>query len=158
MNTFSTKRTIIAGIISGIAVNIAGFLTFGLLGMGLNYDGILLKPGLQNEKIIAVWTQIEPLPLAVTAPAIIALGYLLLAVAYAFVYRWIAPVMLQGIKARALRISIFFLITFMFWELNTPINLFSEPFPLAALDVLYFIIMAFAGAFAMAWAFEYKRR
>ncbi|PCI21307.1 hypothetical protein COB64_00285 [Candidatus Wolfebacteria bacterium] len=158
MNTFSTKRTIIAGIISGIAVNIAGFFTFALLGMGLNFNGILLRPGLQNEKIIAVWKTLEPLPLAVTAPVVIALGYLLLAVVYAFVYRWIAPVMPQGIKARALRISLFFITTFLFWELNTPINLFSEPFPLAALDVLYFIIMACAGAFAMAWAFERRRK
>jgi len=40
-------------------------LTFRLLGFGWNGGGILLSSPIQSQKLIAVWTQLEPLPLVV---------------------------------------------------------------------------------------------
>ena len=47
-------------------------LTFRMLGFGWNGDGILLDPTIQSAKLIAVWTQLDPLPLIVTQPALMA--------------------------------------------------------------------------------------
>jgi hypothetical protein len=60
----SFSRTIIAGLAGGIAVNAVMLLTFRLIGFGWNGGGILLDPLIQSKKLIDIWTQIEPLPLA----------------------------------------------------------------------------------------------
>ncbi|NIM44061.1 MAG: hypothetical protein GTO54_00235, partial [Nitrososphaeria archaeon] len=58
----------------GLAANIAILLTFRLIGFGQTGGGILLDPRFQSEKLIAVWTQIEPLPMAVQNPMLFSIG------------------------------------------------------------------------------------
>ncbi len=58
----SHARTILAGVAGGSAMNLAMLLTFRLIGFGINAEGVLLDPSLQSKKLIAVWTEIEPLP------------------------------------------------------------------------------------------------
>jgi hypothetical protein len=117
-------------------MNGAMVLTFRFLGFGVHADGILLDPSLQSEKLIAVWTRLEPLPLVVAAPAPIIIGLILFAIGHAFLYRMISPVWPAGIVLRALRMALLiFFFSFLFWEFFTPFNQFGEPLSLIALEL-----------------------
>ena len=86
----SHARTVLAGIAGGFAMNLVMLLTFRFIGFGASGEGILLDPSLQSEKLIAVWTEIEPLPLVVNQPAPIIRGIILFGIAHAYIYRWIS--------------------------------------------------------------------
>ena len=53
------RRTLLAGVAGGFAMNVAMMLTFRLIGFGIDGDGILLDPRVQSSKLIAVWTEID---------------------------------------------------------------------------------------------------
>jgi hypothetical protein len=82
-------RTLIAGLAGGLTMNVAMLLTFRLAGFAWNGGGILLNPSVQSQKLIAVWTQIEPLPLVVSNPAPIVFGLMLFSIGHALIYRWL---------------------------------------------------------------------
>ena len=58
-------RVLIAGLAGGLTFNVVILLTFRWIGFGWNGGGFLLTSPIQSHKLIAVWTQIEPLPLVV---------------------------------------------------------------------------------------------
>jgi hypothetical protein len=148
-------RTLLGGLAAGLAVNLAILLTFRLVGFGLDAHGILLNPSLQSQKLIALWTVIEPLPLIVTHPVAMALGFVALAVLHAFVYRWLAPGWPPGILRRALRMTaLLFFLSYLFFEFFTPFNQLHEPLPLVALELAFWALAAFAEAFTLAWLIE----
>jgi len=147
------KKIFIVSIIGGIALNLAGFLTFGLLGTGMDFNGILTGPGMQNQKIVAVWHHIEPLPLSMTDPMIIGAGYFVLAFVFTLIYvLYIAGKFSQ--KRRVLRLFYLILIPFLFWEFNTPINLMGESWLLVLIDIAFWSIMAFAGALGIILSYD----
>ena len=151
--------TLIAGLAGGLALNLAMLLTFRLIGFGWNGGGILLDPSIQNPKLIAVWTQLEPLPLVVSNPAPIIAGLIVFAILHAFVYRWLAPGWPPGVTARALRLTaLIFLLSFVFWEFFTPFNQFGEPLVLITLELAFWAATALAEAFAIAGVLEARRR
>lgn len=61
-------RILMAGLAGGLTLNVVMLLTFRLIGFGWNGGGFLLTATIQSRKLIAVWTQIEPLPLIVANP------------------------------------------------------------------------------------------
>jgi hypothetical protein len=65
------RRIVLAGLAGGLAANLAMLVTFRLLGFG---TGLLHNPRWQSPKLIAVWTQLQPLPRIVTAPLPMILG------------------------------------------------------------------------------------
>ncbi len=139
-------------------MNIVMLLTFRFIGFGLNGNGILLDPSIQSKKLIAVWTQLEPLPLVVASPAPIIIGLILFGIGHAFIYKWLSPVWPSGIKARALRMAaLIFFLSFLFWEFFTPYNQFGEPLPLIALELLFWAVIAVADAFAISSVCEWHR-
>jgi hypothetical protein len=151
----SSCRTILAGLAGGVALNLTMLLTFRLLGFGLNGGGILLDPALQGPKVIAVWTQIEPIPLVVSDPLFIGMGLILFAVFHAFVYQWLAPAWPTGILERAGRLAVLvFGLSFLFWEFFTPFNMFGEPLPLIGLELVFWALIALAEAFVIAVILE----
>lgn len=148
-------RTLVAGVVGGIAMNVVMLLTFRLLGFGWDGGGFLLDPARQSPKLIAVWTELEPLPRIVAEPGPMVLGLLLFAVGHAFIYRWLAPTWPPGTPARALRMSgLLFLVCFLFWEFFTPFNLFGEPVSLIAVELLFWGAIALAEGFAIAGVAE----
>lgn len=148
-------RTIVAGLAGGIAMNLAMVLTFRLVGFGLNADGFLLNPSVQSHKLIAVWTEIEPLPLVVTNPTPIILGLILFGIAHAYLYRWVSPAWPEGIVRRGLSFAlIVFLIGFLFWEFFTPFNQFGEPLGLITIELSFWAIIALADGFAISTCME----
>ncbi len=147
------KKLIFASIIGGIALNLAGFLTFGLFGTGMDFNGILTGEGYQNDKVVAVWHTLEPLPLSVTDPIVIGAGYFVLA----FIFAWVYKLYLAGRfnrKRRIFRLYLLILIPFLFWEFNTPINLMGEPWLLVLIDVAFWKIMAFIGAIGIVLSYD----
>lgn len=151
----STGKTIVAGLAGGMALNVAMLLTFRLVGFGWNGDGILITSPLQSRKLVAVWTEIEPLPLIVANPVPMISGLMIFGVGHAFVYKWLAPSWPTGIVPRAFRMAaLVFFMTFLFWEFFTPFNLFGEPLPLLALETLFWGFIALAEALAIATFME----
>jgi hypothetical protein len=130
-------------------------LTFRVIGFGWNGDGILLDPTIQSTKLIAVWTQLDPLPLIVTQPALMAAGLITFGVVHAAIYRSVARAWPPGIVPRALRMAfVLFALSFAFWEFFTPFNQLGEPFLLIALELSFWAVMALAEAFTLAALLE----
>jgi len=131
--------------------NVAMFLTFRLIGFGPDGHGILLNPRTQSAKLIAVWTQIEPLPLIVAKPHIIIFGLYVFAFAQAVLYRLLSPAWPAGIGPRALRLAALrFVLTFLFWEFFTPLNQFGEPLRLISVELGFWLVVALVESFAIA--------
>jgi hypothetical protein len=148
-------RTFVAGIAGGMAMNLTMLLTFRAIGFGWDGDGILLTSSIQSQKLVAVWTKLEPLPLVVANPAPIIAGLVLFGIGHAFMYRWLSPAWPQGLTQRALRFAgLLFFMTFFFWEFFTPFNQFGEPLPLIALELCFWAAIALAESFAIAAVVE----
>ncbi len=94
-------RTIAAGLAGGLAFIVGTFLTFAQFsGSKRGQEGLLFNPATQHPRVIAVWKDIEPLPRVIENPPVIIAGMLLFGVAYAFVYRSIAPAWPAGVGRR----------------------------------------------------------
>lgn len=153
----SALRALLAGLAGGLVVNLAMLLTFRLIGFGWNGGGILLDPSIQSRKLIAVWTQIEPIPLVVSNPAPIVMGLILFGIVHAFIYRWLAPAWPPGIVSRAWRMAaLVFFLSFLFWEFFAPFNQLGEPLPLIGLELIFWAAVAIAEALAIAAVLEWK--
>ena len=147
----SHGRIVAAGIAGGMALNLVMLLTFRLLGFGWDGDGILIKSGSQSRKLVAVWTELEPLPLVVNNPVPIIFGMVLFGIIHAYVFSWIAPAWPDGRLNRGLRFALLiFGMTFLFWEFFTPFNLFGEPLHLIGLELLFWACIALAEGLAIA--------
>lgn len=141
----SHGKTVLAGVAGGFAMNLAMLLTFRFIGFGARGDGILLDPSIQSRKLIAVWTELEPLPLVVDRPAFIIAGIVVFGIIHAYLFRWISPVWPVGIAKRGFRFAaLVFLMTFLFWEFFTPFNQFGEPLPLIGLELVFWALIALA--------------
>ena len=144
-------RTIMAGIAGGLSMNVVMLLTFRLLGFGWNGGGILLESPAQSKKLIAVWTEIEPIPLVVNEPAPIIIGLMLFGVIHAYLFRWLSVAWPNGIVNRGLRFAgLVFVMTFLFWEFFTPFNMFGEPLHLIALELVFWGLIALADGLSIA--------
>jgi len=152
-------KTVLAGVAGGLAMNVAMFLTFRLLGFGWKGGGILLDPTLQSPKLIDVWTRLEPLPLVVSHPLIIIIGLILFGIGHAFVYRWLSRAWPDGIGARTWRMAlILFFFSYVFWEFFTPFNQFGEPLPLIGIELFFWAIIALSEALAITTVMEAGKR
>lgn len=148
-------RAFIAGLAGGVTINLVMLLTFRAIGFGWNGGGILLTSPMQSKKLIAVWTQLEPLPLVVSHPVPIIVGLFFFSIGYAFIYKWLSIAWPQGVVPRALRLGgLLFFMTFLFWEFFTPFNQFGEPLPLVCLELFFWALIAMAAAFAIVFVIE----
>lgn len=151
----SHARTVLAGVCGGIAMNAVMFLTFRLIGFGVNGDGFLLDPAIQSGKLIAVWTELEPLPLVVHRPLPIISGMIAFGIVHAFFYRWICSAWPPGIARRGLSFALLvFVLSFVFWEFFTPFNQFGEPVGLIAIELTFWALIALADGYAIAAMME----
>jgi len=144
-------RTVLAGIAGGLAINITMLMTFRLLGFGWDGNGILIKSSSQSQKLIAVWTELEPLPLVVNRPAPIIIGIILFGIIHAYMYRWLSPTWPAGILKKGLLFAgLVFVMAFLFWEFFTPFNLFGEPLKLIAIELIFWALIALADGLTIA--------
>jgi len=151
----SQARTILAGVAGGCAMNLMMLITFRLIGFGVNGNGILLNPKFQSRKLIAVWTELEPLPLVVNQPLPIILGIIGFGIVHAYLYRWLCPPWPTGVAKRGFRFALLvFVMTFLFWEFFTPFNQFGEPLGLIAIELVFWALIAVADGFAISAIME----
>ncbi len=149
-------RTVIAGTAGGLALSVAMLLTFRLIGFGWNADGLLLQSAWQSPKLIAVWTELAPLPRIIAQPAGMILGLVLFGIGHAVVYRWLSPAWPKRVWSRGWRFSLLALgMTYSFWEFFTPFNLLGEPLPLIALELAFWTIVAFSEGCVLAAVSEW---
>ena len=145
-------KKILAGIAGGLAMNITMLLTFRLLGFGWNGNGILIESASQSQKLIAVWTELEPLPLVVNTPFPIIIGIVIFGIIHAYLFRWLSPAWPAGILKKGLRFAgLVFVMTFLFWEFFTPYNLFGEPLHLIGLELVFWTCISLADGLAIAF-------
>jgi hypothetical protein len=143
----SIARALIAGAVGGTVFNIVGFLTFVLIGTGLDNSGPLLDSGLQSRKVIAVWTTMQPLPKFQTAPMAILAIYMLLGAGYALLFRSVERAWPKGFAQRTARLgSTIWGLSCVFFELLGPFNLLGEPLALVGLELAFWGLMALAAA------------
>ncbi len=155
----SHARTVLAGVAGGFAMNAAMLLTFRFIGFGVSGEGILLNPALQSGKLIAVWTELEPLPLVVNRPLPIILGIIAFGIAHAYLYRWICPAWPPGVARRGLSFALLIFVTsFLFWEFFTPFNQFGEPLGLIAIELSFWALIAVADGMAISAIMERGER
>lgn len=143
-------RTLLAGIAGGMAMNLTMLMTFRLIGFGWNGDGILIRSASQSQKLVAVWTELEPIPLVVDTPAPIIMGIVLFGIVHACLFRQLAAAWTGGAVRRGLKFAgLVFVMTFLFWEFFTPFNLFGEPLHLIALELVFWACIALADGLAI---------
>ena len=151
----SHLRTCAAGIAAGLSMNLAMLLTFRLIGFGIEGDGILMDPSVQSSKVIAVWSELEPLPLVVDRPLPIILGIIVFGIVHAYLYRWLSPSWPVGMARRGFSFAlIVFLMTFLFWEFFTPFNQLGEPLGLIAIELGFWAVIALADGFTLSAIME----
>jgi hypothetical protein len=80
-------RTGLAGILVGLVFSALTAATFGTLGAGGGHGtGLLFDPQTQSAKVMAVWTELQPLRLMKRAPFVVFSGCTLLILGYSFLF------------------------------------------------------------------------
>ena len=155
----SIFRTVVAGIAGSVVFSLGTYVTFALIGSGLDqHSGPLFNPSSQSAKFIAVWTQIEPLPLFETKPQLILLGYVLFCVGHAFLFRSVAAAWPRTIASRAWRLALVtWSLSYVFFEFLGPFNLLGEPPALVALELVFWATAALAEAAAVVAVLEARQ-
>jgi hypothetical protein len=153
MNRINPTRAVAAGILGGLAASLAILVVFRLIGF--EYWGILVDPQYQSPKLIKVWTELEPIPLAVNHPGIITLGFIALAVIHAFVF----SVIKKGIPGEGWKKGLSFgliiwLFSYLFFEFFTPWNMFGEPVSLVMLELLFWIPVSLSEGIVIAKVYD----
>jgi hypothetical protein len=133
-------RTTWSGVLAGLVFAVLSVLTFYVLGV---LPGILFNPEIQSPKVIAVVETLEPLPVIQTAPYIVFAGWTGFLIGWAFLFRHISVLWPQAYRTRLWRLTLLiWFFTLFFFEFQGPYNLLAEPFPLLALELLFWAICA----------------
>jgi hypothetical protein len=144
----SITRTVLAGLAGGLALALTNFLTFGLLGGSRRgQTGLLFDPATQSPKVIAVFKDIEPLPVIVTRPYLILAGFVVFAVGHALLYRSVASAWpaRYGAHVWRLALTVWFVGT-LFFEFLGPFNVLHEPFRAQRWELLFWALSCAAEA------------
>ncbi|MGH9159927.1 MAG: hypothetical protein ACRD2X_08070 [Vicinamibacteraceae bacterium] len=153
--SYAIGRTMAAGVAGGFAFILGTFLTFAQLsGSRRGHTGLLFDPATQHPKVIAVWKEIEPLPRVIENPPIILAGMLLFGLAYAFVYRSVAPGWPPGVSRRVWRLALVIWLSTVFAEFMGPFNVLHQPLRLSAIAWSFWAVAAVAEAVGIVYVLE----
>lgn len=112
---------------------------------------------MQSKKLIAVWWELEPLPLITTNPILGSVAFMVLGVISAWVYSFIYNGFSGGWRKRGSSFGVvFFLTVFLFFEFFTPLNLFGEPVALVVLELFFWSIVAQVLGLTIAYIYRPK--
>jgi hypothetical protein len=156
--SYGLVRTAVAGLAGGLAFVLGVFLTFAQLGgSGRGETGLLFDPATQSPKVIAVWKELAPLPRTLETPAVIAGGLVLFGLAYALVYRSVAPSWPRGVASRGWRLALIVWVATVFAEFMGPFNVLHQPLNLSVLAWGFWAVPALAEGFAIAYVLDRAR-
>src|SRR5258707_7490905 len=126
-STITLLRTLMGGLACFAAFVLGLFFTFARFGGSRRgQTGLLFNPTTQSAKLIAVWKEIEPLPLLVSSPSLMFAGYLAFGIGWAFLYRSIRSAWPPGIVARRTRLALLIWSVRALFELHRPVQLLHE--------------------------------
>lgn len=149
-------KVIAAGILAGLAAFFVMFLTFDQIG-NAGGTGILINSEVQSAKLLSVWTIMEPLPKVTTQPGLMILIFALLGIVHATLYKWLAPAWPKGVTARGWRFALLlWFFSYLFLEFFGPFNLFSEPLPLIAVQLSFWVVVSLVEGYVLAAILERK--
>ncbi len=150
-----TARIFLAGIFGGSLLVFSMFYTFYLIGLGFQNNGILLNPTLQSEKLIIVWTKMEPLPLAISNPILFSGGMILFSLIHAIAYHYVSPPWPHSIKSRTLRLFLLiYFLSFVFVEFYTPFSMLGEPVTMLGIELFFWLICAWIESLGIVFIYE----
>jgi hypothetical protein len=156
--TPSLSRTVVAGLAGGLAFIVGTSLTFALLGGSRRgQTGLLFDPATQSAKVIAAWKELEPLPRVIESPLLILGGFVLFAVAYAFVYHSVAAAWPAGVVSRGWRLAVLVWIGCVFSEFIGPFNVLHQPPALSVIAWAFWAFSALLEGYAIAFVAERAR-
>ncbi len=128
-------RGFAGGAVGGLAGFLLGFVLFFVLARG-----ILLNPDIQSAKLIAVWQEMEPIPLAIVNPALFSAGIALIGGVHGLVFAGIVRGLPKDVLKRGLAYgAILWAVAALFFEYFTPFNLFGEPLALVAFQLALWV-------------------
>lgn len=143
---------IVAGVVGGVVFGPVAFTLFFVIG-----GSVIFAPGIQSKKLLAVWRELEPLPIVSTNPILAIMGFVVLGVLTAWVYSFIYDGFTGTWKKRGSSFGlVLFLTVSVFFEFFTPLNLFGEPLPLVALELFFWLIVTQAQGLAIAYIYRPK--
>lgn len=159
MDSRAHLRMVLAGVPTGVTIYVTMFITFGIIGgVGPEPDGLIFEAPGQTEKLVAVYTEIEPLPRIITQPGLMIAGLMGFGTLHALVYHSISPAWPVGLRARTLRFAgLLFVLKYGFFEFWTPFSLFGEPVYIVALELVFWAIIALANAIVVVGIMESDR-
>lgn len=138
----SIGRTVFAGALGGIVFSVLTMPTFGVLGTGGGHGtGLLFNPATQSAKLLAVWTQIKPLPLMIRAPIAVFAGFTVLIMGYSFLFEASRKAWPEGYWNNVIWLALliwFFSCTF--FEFFGSLNLLAEPIPLISIELVFWAV------------------
>lgn len=138
----SVGRIALAGVLGGIVFSMLTMPTFGILGTGGGHgSGLLFNRETQSAKLLAVWTQIKPLPLMMRAPVAVFAGFTVFIIGYCFLFETSRRAWPAGYWNHASRLALliwFFSCTF--FEFFGSLNLLAEPLHLIGIELAFWAI------------------
>ena len=136
----------VAGMISGGAISF--ILLFGL------GPATIFNESLQSPKLLAVWGELEPLPLMNSHPAAFGLLLAVLGAVHGLVFAIIATGLPEDTIRRGLLYGlIIWLMSTLFFELQGPLALLAEPLPLVAIELAIGLAGALVEGLVISWIY-----
>ncbi len=130
-------RGALAGSVALLVANLLSNVLFFQLGRGL-----ILNPNLQSDKLIAVMTRLEPLPLMFTNGLLYLFIGLFVGAAHGIVFAFLAPCLPATTLKRGVVFGlILWALMALYFEFHVPFNMFGEPVLLVALELCLWIIV-----------------
>ena len=131
----STERRWVRGILGGVAgILAAGAVSFPLLL--IVGPATVFNKELQSPKLTAVWDDLKPAPLMMSAPISFGLALAVLGAAQGVAFVLVASAMPRGVVKRGLKYGlILWLLSNLAFEILGPFNLLAEPVPLVLVEL-----------------------
>jgi len=127
----------IAGSIGIFAANLVSQVLFFQLG-----NEILFQSDQQSDKLIAVMTQMEPLPVMETDPAVYMTISLFIGALHGGIFAYIRESLPEHtIKSGLAYGGILWVLMALYFEFHAPFNMFGEPLPLLGLELCFWVIV-----------------
>ncbi|MFC7130234.1 hypothetical protein [Haloferax chudinovii] len=134
------NKWVTAGVAGSIGIFFAN-LTSQVLFFRVGND-VLFQSEQQSDKLIAVMTQMEPLPVMETDPGLYMFISLLIGALHGGVFAYIRDSLPENtIKSGLAYGGILWALMALYFEFHAPFNMFGEPLPLLGLELFFWVIV-----------------
>jgi hypothetical protein len=134
------NRWVAAGIAGGIGIFVANLVS-QILFFQIGGE-LLFQSDQQSDKLITVMTQMEPLPVMETDPAVYMTISVFIGALHGGVFAYIRDSLPEHtIKSGLAYGGILWVLMALYFEFHAPFNMFGEPLPLLGLELCFWVIV-----------------